>query len=176
MNPKNIFSILIFVIAGVFYYNFVSAFKVDHVDEVVNQYDSLQIAFVRAQDQLSLTKLKEKRDALTLQETNVLENFVPAKLKSGTFVYNLAQFANQNRLTLKTIQYSVVKEEKEKEKRLIIDFTVDGRYEDFTRWLSTIENANTLIEVESIRGTKTGNVNDIITFNVKMIVSALSVD
>jgi Tfp pilus assembly protein PilO len=112
-NPKNIFSLLIFAIALVFYFNFVEPFKVEAVDNVVSEYENLQTAYDRAQDQLSLDALKTKKNQLTLQEVNVMENFVPNKLKSGTFVYNLAQFANQNRLLIKSIQYTIVDQSKE---------------------------------------------------------------
>ena len=181
-NPKNIFSLLIFSISALFYSNFVEVFKVEAVDNIVMEHADLQTAFTRAQDQLSLTALKDKKNQLTLNEVNIMENFVPAKLKSGTFVYNLAQFANQNRLIIKSIQYTVVDEGKEagavktKDKRLIVEFTLDGRYEDFTKWMSTIENANTLISVQSVRGVKNNINSDIITFNVKLLVYALDVD
>lgn len=181
-NPKNIFAALIFCIAIVFYYNFAEPFRVDYVDPIVTEYDSLSTAFLRAENQLSLEALKSKKNQLTLQETNVLENFVPIKLKSGTFVYNLAQYANQNRLILKSIQYSVVDEGKEvgavktKDKRLVMEFTLDGRYEDFAKWMSTVENANTLISVESVRGVKNSVASDIITFNVKLVTYALDID
>ncbi len=181
-NPKNIFAFLILCIAAVFYFNFVEPFKLEHVDNVVNEYDNLSTAFARAQDQLSLEALKVKKNQLSLQETNVVENFVPNKLKSGTFVYNLAQYANQNRLSIKSIQYSVANDTKEdattklKENRLIIEFTLDGRYEDFTRWMSAIENANTLISVESVRGVRNNMASDIITFNVKLVTYALVID
>ena len=65
---------------------------------------------------------------------------------------------------------------KTKDKRLIVEFTLDGRYEDFTKWMSTIENANTLISVQSVRGVKNNINSDIITFNVKLLVYALDVD
>jgi Tfp pilus assembly protein PilO len=181
-NPKNIFAALIFSIAIVFYYNFTSSFKIGYVDPIVTEYESLSVALTRAEDQLSLEALKTKKNQLTLQEVNIMENFVPVKLKSGTFVYNLAQYANQNRLILKSIQYSVVDEgredgaQKTKDKRLVIEFTLDGRYEDFTKWMGTIENANTLISVESVRGVKNNVASDIITFNVKLLTYALDID
>lgn len=181
-NPKNIFSLLIVCIAVVFYYNFSLPFKTGYVDPVVTEYENLSTAYVRAEDQLSLEALKTKKNQLTLQEVNIMENFVPVRLKSGTFVYNLAQFANQNKLILKSIQYSVVDEGKEiagiktKDKRLVVEFTLDGRYEDFTKWMSTIENSNTLISVESVRGVKNSVNSDIITFNVKLVTYALDID
>lgn len=181
-NPKNIFALLIFCIALVFYYNFAAPFKVDYVDPVVSEYENLSTALARAEDQLSLESFKTKKNQLTLQELNIMENFVPVKLKSGTFVYNLAQYANQNRLILKSIQYSVVDEGREvgavktKDKRLVIEFTLDGRYEDFSKWMSTIENANTLISVESVRGVRNNAASDIITFNVRLVTYALDID
>ena len=181
-NPKNIFALLICCIAVVFYYNFAAPFKLDYVDPVVLEYENLSTAFARAEDQLSLGSLKTKKNQLSLREVNIMENFVPVKLKSGTFVYNLAQFANQNRLSLKSIQYSVIDEGKEsggikvKDKRLVIEFTLDGRYEDFARWMSTVENATTLITVENIRGVKNSVASDIITFNVKLVTYALDID
>jgi len=181
-NPKNIFALLIFSIALVFYYNFSAPFKMDYVDPILSEYDNLNTAFARAEDQLSLEALKNKKNQLTLQEVNIMENFVPVRLKSGTFVYNLAQFANQNRLSLKSIQYSVVDEGREtagtrtKDKRLVMEFTLEGRYEDFTRWMSAIESATTLISVESVRGVKNSVSSDIITFNVKLVTYALDID
>lgn len=157
-------------------------FKTEAVDNIVMEYENLSTAFTRAEDQLSLEALKTKKNQLTLQELNIMENFVPVRLKSGTFVYNLAQYANQNRLIIKSIQYSVADEGKEsgaiktKDKRLIMEFTMDGRYEDFTKWMSTIENANTLISVVSVRGVKNSVASDIITFNVKLVAYALDID
>lgn len=154
----------------------------DYVDPILSEYDNLNTAFARAEDQLSLEALKNKKNQLTLQEVNIMENFVPVRLKSGTFVYNLAQFANQNRLSLKSIQYSVVDEGREtagtrtKDKRLVMEFTLEGRYEDFTRWMSAIESATTLISVESVRGVKNSVSSDIITFNVKLVTYALDID
>ncbi len=181
-NPKNIFSLLIFFIAVVFYYNFVEPFKLDHVDNVTSEYNDLNTAFQDAQSELSLEALKTKKNQLSLQETNVLQNFVPIKLKSGTFVYNLAQYANQNQLILKSIQYTVVDDKKEESpdaahnNRLVIDFTLDGRYENFAKWMGNIENANTLVTVESVRGVRNNLNSDIITFNVKLVTYALSID
>jgi Tfp pilus assembly protein PilO len=181
-NPKNIFALLIFSIAVVFYYNFTEPFRLNYLEPISSEYENLSAAFVRAKDQLSLDALKTKKNQLSLQEVNILENFVPIRLKSGTFVYNLAQYANQNRLILKSIQYSVVDEGREvanvktRDKRLVMEFTLDGRYEDFAKWLSVVENANTLISVESVRGVRNSVTSDIITFNVKLVTYALDID
>jgi Tfp pilus assembly protein PilO len=178
-SPKNLFSILIFFIAVVFYYNFVEPFKFEKVDDVVTEYENLQTAYTNAQNQLSLESLKQKKNSLSLQEQNLLENFVPVRLKSGTFVYNLAQYANQNRLIIKSIQYTVANKSpdvKKEYEQLIVEFTVDGRYEDFLKWMGNVENANTLIEIQSVRGIKNNAASDVVTFNVKLSTTAINID
>lgn len=180
MNTKNLFSGLMFLISIVFYMNFVDAFKVEMVDDVINEHNNLQTAFERAQDQLSLNSLKDKKSSLTLSEVNILENFIPNKLNSGTFVYNLAQFANQNRLVFKSIQYSIFNDgtaaSEEQLKRLTVEFTLTGRYEDFVTWVKAIENANTLVTIQSIRGVRESPNSDIIAFNVRFVVHAHNID
>lgn len=177
MNPKNIISILIIALATLFYFNFVDPFKVEAVDNVSLELENLSLAYEKAKDQLSLNNLKSKKDALTLNQLSVLQNYIPTKMHSGKFVYDLAQLANQSRMRIKTIQYTVSEDPADKTaKRMQVDFTLEGRYEDFTIWLSQIEKATTLVDVDSIRAVKSLPTSDVITFNVKLYSYALQID
>jgi Tfp pilus assembly protein PilO len=176
MSTKNIIAILIVLLSGMFYYYFVDPYKVEAIDTISEELLNLQTAYTNAQNQLSLQALKSKKDSLSIQEANILENFVPKKLHSGKFVYDLAQFANQNRLKIKSIQYSVNEDgSNNKTKRLQVEFTFEGRYEDFSAWLNSIEKANVLIDVDNIRGAKIPN-SEIITFNVKLYAYGIQID
>jgi hypothetical protein len=57
-----------------------------------------------------------------------------------------------------------------------VEFTVDGRYEDFLKWMGNVENANTLIEIQSVRGIKNNAASDVVTFNVKLSTTAINID
>lgn len=179
MNPKNIFAFLIFCIVALFLYSFVLPFKALAVDNVSQELNDLENAYNTATKQLSLKTLRLKKQQLSDQDLALLQNFIPENLHSGTFVYNLGQLANQNRLTLKDIQYTVLDDTATNpngEKKLMVQFTMDGGYNDFTNWLQTVEKSNVLIDVVSVRGVKTANNSDVITFYVKMYTYGINID
>ncbi len=180
MNPKNTFAILMFVTAGIFYYSFIMPFKSTAVDNVSVELGKLQAAYDQATQQLSLKTLRLKKQGLTEQNLGIVNNFVPEKLHSGTFTYNVAQLANQSGLTLKGLQYTVLDDTLTNaasgEKKLLVEFSMDGRYEDFSSWIQKIERSNVLIDVESIRGAKAGNSGTTINFNVKLYAYGINID
>ena len=71
--------------------------------------------------------------------------------------------------------FSIPKKNKS-EKKMLMEFTIEGRYEDFNSWLSKIEKSNVLIDVDSVRGVKNSPSSDTITFNIKMYTYALQID
>lgn len=179
MNSKNIFAFLIFAISGMFFYLFVWEFKMQYVDSVSTELTNLENAYAQATEQLSLKTLRLKKQALGEQDLALLQNFIPQNLHSGQFVYNLGQLANQNRLILKGLQYTVIDEtvtNPNGERKLQVEFTMDGRYEDFLSWLQRVERSNVLVDVESIRGVKTSNNSDIVSFNVKMYAYGININ
>ena len=179
MNTKNIFAFLIFCITALFLYSFVFPFKALAIDNVSVQLSNLQNAYETATKQLSLKTLRLKKQQLSEQDLALLQNFIPQSLHSGTFVYNLGQLANQNRLTLKSLQYTVIDDAltmPKGEKKLVVEFTMSGRYEDFTAWMQSLEKSNALIDIVSVRGTKNSNASEIITFNVKMYTYGIRID
>jgi Tfp pilus assembly protein PilO len=184
MNTKNFFAALIFLITGLFIYSFVLPFKEQVVDNAADQLSKLESAYAQATQQLSLKALRLKKQQLDENQLSFLQNFIPVRLHSGQFVYNLAQLANQNHLTLKGLQYTVLDDslnnaqakDQQKEKRLLVEFTMDGKYEDFAAWFRSVERSNVLIDIDSFRGTKNSNNSDIITFNVKSYTYGISID
>ena len=53
--------------------------------------------------------------------------------------------------------------------------SVDGRYEDFYNWLTTLEKSSTLIDVDNLNGSKNGNT-DTVSFKVRMYAYGLNID
>jgi Tfp pilus assembly protein PilO len=180
MSNNNIFAIIIVLVSGVFLYTFTLPFKAFAVDPVVEQSAGLKTALEQATQQLSLKTLRAKKQQLSDGEISFLKNFVPENLHSGLFVYNLGQIANQKKLSVKGIQYSIIEDlsndNKVKDKKLLVDLTLSGRYEDFELWLSTIEKSDVLIEVESFHGSKESNSSEIITFLVKLYAYGINID
>lgn len=179
MNPKNIFSALLIAVAGLLYFSFVSPFKAEAVDNIAVEDQKLQSAYQQASQLTTLKTLRLKKQTLTTENLQVMKNFVPQTLHSGAFVYNISQLANQNGLTLKGLQYTVIDDTATNptgEKKLQVEFNVDGRYESFSSWLQALEKSNVLIDVENIRGTKTSNTGDTISFTVKMYAYGLDID
>ena len=179
MSTKNTLAILIILVAGLFFYSFVYAFKVEAVDALSVELDNIKVAQQKAVEQLTLSDLKLIKNNLTTQNTQIIENYIPQNLHSGVFVYNTAQLASQSGLVLKSIQYIVIDDtvtNRNGEKRLQVEFSMDGRYENFNNWLRTIERGNILIDVESIRAVKTTNVGENIAFTVKLYVYGLNID
>jgi Tfp pilus assembly protein PilO len=179
MNTKNIFAVLILVIVGLLVYSFILPFKEVAVDNVSEELVKLQTAFEQASQQLSLKTLRMKRQQLSEQDSALLTNFIPQNLHSGQFVYNIGQIANLNRMNLKGLQYAVIDDTLNNptgEKKLMVEFTMEGRYEDFANWVRTLENSNVLIDVESIRGAKTANSGETITFYAKLFAYGINID
>jgi Tfp pilus assembly protein PilO len=178
MNTKSIFSLLLFLISGLFLYSFVLPFKTSHVDPISDQLEKISNAYSQANSGAAIDRLKIKKNSLSEQELNLLQNFIPNNLHAGTFVYNLAQLANQSRLTLKGLQYTVIEDtlKPNAEKKLAVEFVLDGRYEDFYIWLQNIDRSNILIDVDSFRGVKNSNNSDVITFNIKMYTYGININ
>jgi Tfp pilus assembly protein PilO len=178
MNLKNTIAILIFFLSGLFLYTFVLPFKASVVDPVQQNAATLEEAYTQATQQLSLKALRIKRQQLDESQIDFLKSFVPDKLHSGRFIYNLVQLSNQKRLTVKSIQYSIVGDptKPNSEKKLLVELSMDGRYEDFEDWLKTVERSDVLMDVESIRGSRASNNNEIVTFYVKLYTYGVNID
>ncbi len=177
MNTKVIFSIIIVAFAGIFVYMVVIPFKEIGVDNVSCQLSSLETAYAQATQQLTLKSLRLKKNQLQDSDITFLQKFFPEKLHASLFVYNLTQFAVQNRMNITGIQYTVIDDQINKQnKKLLIELTLQARYEDFQSWLNKIERSDTLIDVDSITASKR-NVNDeAITFNIKMYAYGVKID
>lgn len=181
MNMKKIIAYLIFAISGLFFYMFVWDFKTQQVDTVYVQKQDLETAYNQATQQQSLKVLRNKKQQLGDTEQRFLSRFIPQNLHSGRFVYNLGQLANQNRLLLKSIQYTVVdstnSNNKDGERKLMVELTMNGRYGDFIAWLKQIETSDVLIDVDSFRGQKDSNNNgEAITFYVRLYAYGNKID
>lgn len=181
-NPKNIFALLILAITGLFYFTFVQPFKVEAVDTVESELNSLKSAYNKATEQTQLKTLRLKRQQLSTENLNILDNYIPRNLHSGTFVYNLSQMANQEGLVVKGIQYSIVDTTIGNvvpgagERKLYVEYTLEGRYDSFSSWLQKVENANVLVDVEAISGRKVSNTSELINFTVKLYTYGLNID
>lgn len=179
MNIKTIFSILLLALSGYFFYSFVLVFKETAVDNVSEQLVKLESAYTQATEQVQLKALQTKKQILMEREINFLQNFIPQNLHSGRFVYNLGQMANQNRMTIKNLQYSIVDDSSTNpsgEKKLVVEFTLDGRYEDFTNWLGKVERSEVLMDIQNLRASKSGNNSEVISFYVKLHAYGLKID
>jgi Tfp pilus assembly protein PilO len=180
MNTKKIIAYLIIVSSLLFLYFFVWDFKVANVDTVYAQKLDLETAYNQATQQQSLKVLRSKRSQLGNSEQSFLNRFIPQNLHSGRFVYNLGQLANQNRLMLKSIQYTVMDSStsiKDGEKKLMVELTMNGRYPDFINWLKSIETSDVLIDVDSFRGQKDNNNNgEVILFYVRLYAYGNKID
>lgn len=179
MNTKTTFSLLLILISAIFYFTFVNAFKVTAVDPVSAELEKLQTAYNRATEQLSLKALRIKKQQLTEQNQSIIQNFVPTTLHSGTFVYNIAQLANQSGLIIKGLQYTVIDDTATNpngQKKLLVEFNMDGRYESFSNWVQILERSNVLIDIESISGIKTTNTGETISFTVKLYTYGINID
>lgn len=174
MNPKTILAFLIFAITGIFLYTFVLPFKTEAVDTVLDELTKLDSAYKEASETTALNALRLKKNQLQEQDLVLLQNFIPQKLHAGYLVYNLGQMANQNDLTLKSLQYSILTDKSEK--RLLIEYTTEGKYTDFIQWLERVEKSNVLIDVESIRASKNSNKSDVVTFYTKMYAYGIDIN
>lgn len=181
MNTKKIFAYLIFLVAIFFLYIFVWDFKVNYVDNVKVERDKLADAYTQATQQLSLKGLRLKRQQLGEREISFLQNFIPQSLHTGYFVYNLGQLANLNRLGIRSLQYTVLGQNDQLnnpggERKLMVEMTVDGNYDDFMTWLKKVETSDVLIDFESIRGNKNSNTSNVISFYVKLYAYGNTID
>ncbi len=180
MNTKIIYSGIIVVATGLFLYTFILPFKAMAVDTVDEELVKLESGLQRAREQESLKMLRLKKQQLGTQELLLLQNFIPGNLHSGAMIYNLAQLGNVNRLSVKSLQYSLVEDKKSeqdaKEKKLLVEISLEGRYEDFTKWLDVIEKSNVLIDVVNIRAAKVSNTSEILVFNVKLYTYGINID
>ncbi len=177
MNTKAIFSIIIIFLAGLFAYVFVVPFKEIAVDNVSERLTSLESAYNQATQQLTLKSLRLKKSQMQDSDIIFLQKFFPEKLHASLFVYNLVQFATQSRLNVKGIQYTVIDDQLNKQnKKLLVELTIQARYEDFLAWLNKVEKSDTLIDVNSISASKRNLNDEFITFSVKMYAYGVKID
>lgn len=180
MNTKSIFSVIIFSITGLFLYSFVLPFKEQVVDTASEQAANMANAYEQANKPLALEALRKKRQTLGINEADLLKNFIPQHVNSGRFAYNIGQMANQNRLTIKNIQYYIVEnsqnESQTKEKKLAVEMNLDGRYEDFANWVRQLERSNMLIDIDHVGASKVSNTSDIISFTIKVFAYGIKID
>lgn len=177
MDTKTIFSTMIIIIAAAFMYMFVLPFKEVAVDNVKTNLENIQGAYQQATQQLTLKTLRVKKSQLQDSDIIFLQKFFPEKLHASLFVYNLAQFATQNRLNLKGLQYTVIDDQINKGgKKLLIELVIQSRYEDFQSWLSKVERSDTLIDIQSISASKKNINDDSVTFNVKLYAYGVKID
>jgi Tfp pilus assembly protein PilO len=179
MYNKTIISIILFILGLLVVWNFAMPFKEAVVDPISIELTQLKEGKSRYENQLNLKNLQSKLAKLSPEENSILETYVPKELHSGKMVYTLSQTASQNRLNLKNIQYSIIDNVNDKaktSKKLSVEFQVDGFYENIVAWISQLEKSDILIDIESIKMSKSNNTNDILTVSVKMSVYGISIE
>jgi Tfp pilus assembly protein PilO len=179
MANKLIFSLILFILSGAIIWKFALPLNEQVIIPMQDELTNLQDGYDRAAKQLTIEGLRQKKNKISGRQQELLKTYIPEELHSGKLVYNLAGTALQNRLVMKNIQYSVVDMDKSKgeefNKKLNIEFQIEGNYLDFINWMSLIEKADVLIDTESVRGNKINNVSDRITWTVKMSAYGLSI-
>lgn len=171
MANKFIISLVLFVLAGVLIWKLAIPFDDEIISPMYDQVTNLQDGYNKATKQLTLDTLRQKKDQISGKQQQLLQTYIPTELHSGKLVYNLVGTAFQNRLQIKNLQYSVIDMDKDKEglnKKLSIEFQIEGDYNDFINWLSLIENSDVLIDTENVRGAKINNASNRISWTVKM--------
>lgn len=175
MINKNIILLLTIVTAGLIWWWFAVPFNERVVAPLSAELDSLQQARDRY-TQINLDTLKRKVSTLGATQAQVLETYIPKQLRSGRLVYVLSQLAQQNRLSIKGIQYSVVDVQGQSGKKLVIEFQLEGFYENFVSWVRAVELSDVLVDVEDIKAAKVNNVSDVISFTIKMSAYGINID
>jgi hypothetical protein len=177
MFTKNITLSLIILVSILTIWWFALPFKAQVVDPLKTELSSLQDARDKYKDQINIDDLQRKVTSLNEVQKKVLDSYIPKELRSGRLVYNIAQLAQQNRLNIKGVQYSVVDSQASQlGKRLVMEFQVEGFYENIVSWVRTVELSDVLVDVESIKGSKINNTSDIIGFTVKMSAYGVRID
>ncbi len=179
MANKLIFSLVLFILAGAIIWKFALPLNEQVVNPLNDQLLNLQDGYDKASKQLTIEGLRQKKNKISGRQQELLKTYIPNELHSGKLVYNLAGTALQNRLLMKNIQYSIVDLDKDKsgglDKKLSIEFQIEGNYIDFINWLSLIESADILIDTESVKGNKLNNISDRVSWSVKMSAYGLNI-
>jgi Tfp pilus assembly protein PilO len=179
MANKLIFSLILFILSGAVIWKFALPLNEQVVLPLQDELVNLQDGYDKASKQLTIEALRQKKNKISGRQQELLKTYIPDELHSGKLVYNIAGAALQNRLTIKNIQYSIVDLDKEKggglDKKLNIEFQIEGNYLDFINWLSLIEKADVLIDTDSVRGNKLNNTSDRVTWTIKMSAYGLTI-
>lgn len=175
MMSRNIIFSLLMVLALLTVWWFEIPFRDAVVMPLQTELTSLQDAKDRY-SQINLDDLKRRVTTLSSVQSGVLNTYIPKSLRSGRIVYTLAQLAQQNRLNIKGIQYSVVDVPNQAGKKLVIEFQLEGFYENFVAWIRGVELSDVLVDVEDIKAAKVNNLSDIVAFTVKMSAYGISID
>jgi hypothetical protein len=177
MLSKNIISIITTVLAFSTLWYFSLPFNEQVILPLQDELSSIEDARDRYQTQINIPALEAKITNLSTDQKRVLESYIPRELRSGRLVYTIAQLAQQNRLDLKGVQYSVVdSNNKEVGQKLTMEFQVEGFYENVVAWIKAVELSDTLVDVESLKAGKVNNVSDIVAFTVKMSAYGVRID
>lgn len=175
MMSRSINLFLTIVVALLTIWWFAIPFRNEVIVPLETELESLQGAKERY-SKINLDALKRKVVALDSFQSKILESYIPKSLRSGRLVYTLAQLAQQNRLNIRGIQYSVVDMQNSGGKKLVIEFQLEGFYENFVAWIRGVELSDVLINVEDIKAAKINNISDVIGFTVKMSAYGINID
>lgn len=177
MLSKNIISIILAVLSLSALWYFSLPFNEEVIAPLQDELSSVKDARDRYKTQINIPELESKITNLSADQKRVLESYIPRELRSGRLVYTIAQLAQQNRLDLKGIQYSIVNDNtNEVGKKLSMEFQVEGFYENVIAWIKAVELSDTLVDVESLKAGKVNNVTDIVSFTVKMSAYGVRID
>lgn len=175
MFNRNILLSVIILVAVLSVWWFALPFNERAVVPLDAELSSLQEARDRY-TQLDLSALKRKVASLDALQARMLDSYVPRQLHSGRLVYTIAQLAQQNRLNIKGIQYSVVDVQGQVGKKLAMEFQVEGFYENMVAWVHGVELSDVLVDIEDVKAAKISNMNDIISLTVKMSAYGIQID
>jgi hypothetical protein len=177
MLSKNIISVILVVLAFSALWYFSLPFNEQVIAPLQDELSSIEDARDRYKTQINISALEAKVTNLSADQKRVLESYIPRELRSGRLVYTIAQLAQQNRLNLKGIQYSVVNSaDNETGQKLTMEFQVEGFYENIIAWIKAVEISDTLVDVESLKAGKVNNTSDVVSFTVKMSAYGVRID
>lgn len=179
MQNKNIFSVVIIVLAIAIYYFFSVPFNERAVVPLSGEYTNLRDAFDRFSTKISLDNLRKQKQNLSELENRILGTFIPENLHSGKFVYNISQTVIQNRLTIRNVQFSILETNSPKEgstKKLSVELQFEGQYENFVSWIGLLEKADILVDIESIKMVRISNNSDTLMFTVKLSAYGINIE
>lgn len=175
MLSKNIIYSLIILTAGLAIWWLAIPFQDQVVVPLQTELTSLQEAKERYK-QIDIPAIKRKITSLDSTQAKVLETYIPKELRSGRLVYTIAQLAQQNRLSIKGIQYSVVDVPNQSGKKLVMEFQIEGFYENFVAWVRAVELSDVLVDVEDIKAAKINNTSDVVSFTTKLSAYGITID